>query len=128
MQGPEHRCGMECPRPRKLRKRSNAGPRHDCGAVAKSVLEMTAAAVVRDGRNDRQGMRQRNHFEGAWLESVVCTSLLAMTADNLGAEVLEAVMLNNGLIPALTLMTHCSSYPRSQYRASSPFLRATMPP
>lgn len=39
---------------------------------------------------------------------------VAMTADNSGAEVLEAVMLNNDIIPALSLMhlmTHCSSYP-----------------
>lgn len=31
----------------------NAGPRYDCGTVAKFVLEMTAAAVARDGQKDQ---------------------------------------------------------------------------
>ena len=57
-----------------LESSGNAGPRHDCGIVTKSVLEMTASAVFWDRQKDRQGKRQRNHFEGARLESVVCTS------------------------------------------------------
>ena len=72
---------------------------------------MTAAAVVRDRRKDQQGERQRNYFEGARFPGVGGVYIIAVTADNSGAEVLEAEMLNSGLIPALTLMTHCSSYP-----------------